>query len=67
MGFEIDQDHIFSSLSAARSVINQRQLNPYLILEDAAMEVNICTKDSVVIIIAFTKVEVKDKIRNFFN
>ena len=55
MGFEIDQEHIFSSLSAARSVIKQRQLNPYLILEDAAMEVKLLAKECIIIVNAFKK------------
>ena len=39
IGFDIDQGSIFSSLSAARSVIEKRKLNPYYILEDVALEV----------------------------
>ena len=39
LGFDIKKEKIFSSLSAAKAVVAERQLNPLLILEDAAKEV----------------------------
>ena len=39
LGFDIKKEQIFSSLSAAKAVVAERQLNPLLILEDAAKEV----------------------------
>ena len=39
LGFDIKKEQIFSSLSAAIAVVAERQLNPLLILEDAAKEV----------------------------
>ena len=39
LGFDIKKEKIFSSLSAAKAVVAERQLNPLLILEEAAKEV----------------------------
>ena len=39
LGFDIKKEKIFSSLSAGKAVVAERQLNPLLILEDAAKEV----------------------------
>lgn len=61
IGFDIDQASIFSSLSAARSVIIERKLNPYYVLDDAALEdfsdlsINHENIDSVVVGLAPTK------------
>ena len=38
IGFNIETKQIFSSLSAARHLIDERKLKPLLILEDAALE-----------------------------
>ena len=38
MGFDISQRQIFTSLTAARAVIEREGLTPYLMLEDSAME-----------------------------
>ncbi|XP_011308125.1 haloacid dehalogenase-like hydrolase domain-containing protein 2 isoform X2 [Fopius arisanus] len=38
LGFDIKKDEIFSSLAAARDVIQTRRLNPFLMVDDAAME-----------------------------
>ncbi|XP_067005109.2 haloacid dehalogenase-like hydrolase domain-containing protein 2 [Anabrus simplex] len=38
LGFEIKPDEIWSSLWAARDLVASRELQPYLMLEDAAME-----------------------------
>ena len=41
IGFNIETEQIFSSLSAARHLIDERKLKPMLILEDAALEVSV--------------------------
>ncbi|XP_046746324.1 haloacid dehalogenase-like hydrolase domain-containing protein 2 [Diprion similis] len=38
IGFEIDKNEIFSSLNAVKQVLISRQLNPLLLIDDAAME-----------------------------
>lgn len=38
LGFDIKKDEIFGSLAAAREIIYSRKLNPFLMIDDAAME-----------------------------
>ncbi|XP_063987804.1 haloacid dehalogenase-like hydrolase domain-containing protein 2 [Diachasmimorpha longicaudata] len=38
LGFDIAKNEIFSSLGAAREVLQARKLNPFLMIDDAAME-----------------------------
>ncbi|ESO07325.1 hypothetical protein HELRODRAFT_134995, partial [Helobdella robusta] len=38
LGFKIEKDEIFTSLTAARSVIDEKKLRPFLLLEDCALE-----------------------------
>lgn len=38
LGFEIDKDEIFTSLTAARNLVISRGLRPFLMLEDSAKE-----------------------------
>ena len=38
IGLDIDQSEIFTSLTAARQLVEQRGLRPYLIMEDTARE-----------------------------
>lgn len=38
MGFHITSDQIFTSLTAARTILMERQLHPLLLLEDEALE-----------------------------
>ncbi|XP_039615600.1 haloacid dehalogenase-like hydrolase domain-containing protein 2 [Polypterus senegalus] len=38
MEFDIREDEIFTSLSAARSLVEQKQLRPLLLVEDSALE-----------------------------
>lgn len=38
LGFDIKKEEIFSSLAAARQTIIKRCLNPYLLIDSAAME-----------------------------
>lgn len=38
MGFDIKKDEIFSSLAAAREIIAVKKLNPFLLIDAAAME-----------------------------
>ncbi|KAI0237154.1 Haloacid dehalogenase-like hydrolase domain-containing protein 2 [Lamellibrachia satsuma] len=38
LGFEIDRSEIFTSLSAARQLVETKQVRPFLLLEDSAKE-----------------------------
>ena len=38
LGFEIDRGDIFTSLSAARQLVEMKQVRPFLMLEDSAKE-----------------------------
>lgn len=38
LGFDVDKSEIFTSLSAARSLVEQKQVNPLLLLEETAKE-----------------------------
>lgn len=38
LGFDIKKEEIFSSLAAARQTIINRALNPFLLIDSAAME-----------------------------
>ncbi|KAJ8670741.1 hypothetical protein QAD02_002000 [Eretmocerus hayati] len=38
LGFDIKKDEIFSSLAAARNIVESRKLNPFLLIDDKAME-----------------------------
>lgn len=38
LGFDIKKDEIFSSLAAARELVIAKKLNPFLLIDSAAME-----------------------------
>ena len=38
LGFEIDRSEIFTSLSAARQLVERKQVRPFLLLEESAKE-----------------------------
>lgn len=38
LGFEINKNEIFSSLIATREIIKSKKLNPYFLVDDAAIE-----------------------------
>jgi len=40
LGFDINKDEVYSSLGAARDLIRERQLRPFLMLEQEALEVS---------------------------
>ena len=47
IGFNIKSEEIFSSLTAAHDLVKSRNLRPFLLLSDSAMEVSIYTRDVV--------------------
>ena len=44
IGFNIKSEEIFSSLTAAHDLVKSRNLRPFLLLSDSAMEVSIYSK-----------------------
>lgn len=38
IGFDISESEVFTSLTAARKLVDRKQLRPFLLLDDRAME-----------------------------
>lgn len=71
MGFDINKNEIFSSLGAARELIETRKLNPYLLIDDNALEdfddlINLNEKPNAVVVgLAPTKFNYEELNKSF--